>query len=371
MTSFDPSLNAAAFGSFPEIDEPKKLSSAELFERMLDQPVSSVTVSKNSVNASTSVLKRQYNELVRHRNVLTHSISEKLTACPRKYQHLRMSAQTRQNFDHESAVLAFGHAVGAGVAAYDESRDLDAAIAACFLSWNIDIFAHDNPKRGIPTRSFAHAIEALLRYAEFYESELGLDEYELVIAEGVVTVNLENGYFYTGHVDEIYRHKVLGSYAIKENKTTGAMVDPLSYEFSEQTAGYSTVIATLGAMEYTVLYTVYSASDFTWHRLAFNKGLIQRVEWLKTQLFRCHELDMYTDDDYFPRRNSGCKAYGRACEYAERCQMSPQQIYGIKFTDLPRVNHITELDAIEASTIYVTLTELLANMKETAHAITL
>ena len=92
-----------------------------------------------AVNTATKVLKDNYSQLVAHGNLSSYSMQGVLHACPRKYQIKKLQAATGTSERIQSVTFSFGHSVGAGVAEYDATLDLDAAIWAAFLAWDIDL----------------------------------------------------------------------------------------------------------------------------------------------------------------------------------------------------------------------------------------
>ena len=335
-------------------------SNSDLLNSVLDSNV-------GASETAFAVRKDRYHELVALQNVSSYSTQQKLFSCPREYQLSKMEADLQGDQDKESNVdFAFGHAVGAGVAEYDKSQDLKKAYWAAFLAWNIDLLAAKERKEGgrDQKKSFAHALWALDMYTEFYQEE-GLGEYEVAYTEAMLGVDLEDGNFYAGHVDTIFKHKELGSYLVKENKTTGfAAVDPALYANSDQGLGYSVVVSALGATEYTVLYCIYSTTEQRWIAMRFVKSPLAKAEWLQTQLLFGSEKDEYARINFFPRRGGSCFKFNRRCKYFETCDFDTERVFGKKFSDLKTIGSLDELDAIEHLDFRLTLTELIAHQEQ-------
>lgn len=335
------------------------------------------------ISAAAGVSKVDYNRLYSFQNVVSHSMEEVLNACPRKFQIAKLAAGSAEGRPrYNNVTFAFGHAVGAGVAVYDKTQNLRSAIWAAFLAWDIDLFAAEEAKtnRPDPRKSFAYAVYALEKYATWYADNM-MDQYEVVELEATVCVDLETGQFtgeidldnpetvetptqfHTGHIDELLRHKVSGNLRVKENKTTSlTVVDPAMYANSNQTLGYSVVVAQFGAAEYDVLYTVYSSTDMRWVSFDFPKTRLSRVQWLKTETQQAEILRMYSDDDFFPMRGSSCYSYNRQCEHFGSCNMDLKRQFGKRFSELP-VADLAALNAVEHFKYVTTRSEIIAQLR--------
>ena len=305
---------------------------------------------EQGISGAAGVVKSDYAKLVSFQNVISYSMEEVLNTCPRKFQIAKLKANSAAGRDRiNNVTFAFGHAVGAGVAVYDKTQDLQQAIFAAFLAWDIDLFAEDRGRAASgdfkakydPKKSFAFAIWAIQKYAAFYE-EYGMAAYEVVELEATVCVDLQNSdevspsTFHTGHVDELLRHRMTGKFKVKENKTTAfATIDPAMYSNSNQATGYSVVVAQHGATDYDVLYTIYSSTEQRWVEFEFTKHELARVEWLKTELMQGEDVQRYAQANYFPKRGSACFKYSRQCEEYGSCDLNLDKQFGIKFKDLP------------------------------------
>lgn len=339
------------------------------------------------VSAAAGVSKVDYNKLYSFQNVISHSMEEVLNSCPRKFQIAKLAAGSAEGRPrYNNVTFAFGHAVGAGVAVYDKTQSLRSAIWAAFLAWDIDLFAHEEhrPPRPDPKKSFAFVVYALEKYAAWYAENM-MDQYEVVELEATVCVDLETGdqggeyisdgkygdeitpcvptQYHTGHIDELLRHKVSGNLRVKENKTTSlTVVDPAMYANSNQTLGYSVVVAQFGAAEYDVLYTVYSSTEMRWISFDFPKTRLSRAQWLKTETQQAEVIRIYADDDFFPMRGSSCYSYNRQCEHFGSCNMDLKRQFGVQFSQLP-VADIAALQAVEHFKYVTTRTEIVKQLR--------
>lgn len=323
----------ATLGAMSNLGGSDTLDNNQILQDLLSSSLSS------AVTTAFAVKKDRYRELVAFGNVTSYSMQSALKACARKFQLMKMEADCNGTREHEpNPDFAFGHAVGAGVATFDETRDLQKALWACFLAWNIDLFAEKErkPAGRSPNKSFHHAMWAILCYKTFYEEETDLAEYEVVKNESTIAVDFEDGHFYVGHIDTLLRNKISGKFKVKENKTTVyASVDPALYSNSEQSLSYALVVDSLGSSEYDVLYTIYSTTEQRWIQFEFTKSPRAKAEWVQSQFFTNSDLELYGDHNFFPKNGASCIHFGRRCEYYESCDFNTVKVYKKRFTELP------------------------------------
>jgi hypothetical protein len=323
-----------------------------------------VTDATPGFGAAVKVLKDGYNQLVAHGNLTTYSTADILHSCPRKYQIKKLQAEAGTSDRINSPTFAFGHAVGAGVAVYDQTQDMNQATWAAFLAWDIDLFSEERKAKGAG-KSFFESIWALYAYEEFYHSETTLRDYETVKIEGTIAIDFEDGHFYSGHIDEVLQHRETGRYLVKENKTTGfGSVDPVMYANSDQALSYAIVVDMLGGTEYSVLYTVYSSTSQKWMQFEFVKNALKKAEWIQDQLLIHQQIDHYAELNFFPKRGRSCFAFMKRCEYFETCELSTTHAFGKKFAELPRITSIADIRKIEEIDFATTLSEITQRQKE-------
>lgn len=337
-------------------------TNTELLASVLDSEVDSGV----GISTAIGVRKNNYRQLVKFANVLSYSMEQHLIACPRKFKLMKLRADSEgdEPETEPNADFAFGHAVGAGVAEYDKTGSLNAAIFAAFLAWNIDLLA-ESPKKDYrdPKKSFAHAVWALKLYESFYQ-EQGLDEYEVVNVEATIGVDLEDGYFYVGHIDELLKHRETGRFKVKENKTTVFdSVDPALYANSDQALSYAVVVDAYGEAEYDVFYCVYSSTSQRWIDMPFVKSALAKAEWLQTQLLLTSELEEYSRINFFPKRGAACFNFSRRCEYFETCDFNSDRVFGKKYSELEFARNFADIEAIERLDFKVRLSELVAGQE--------
>lgn len=313
------------------------------------------------------IQRNNYHELIKHGNLRTYSTSEHFHSCPRYYERMKLDANAGATERVNSTTFAFGHAVGAGVAEYDRTQSRSDAIWAAFLAWDIDLLAENRKVAGKGGESFYEAVWALYAYEHWYEQSF-LPAYEQVEIEATIAVDFEDGHFYSGHIDELFRRRDNGMYVVKENKTDGShSIDPAKYSNSDQALSYAVVIDMLGATDYAVLYTVYSKAEQEWKDFEFVKHGNTKAEWIQDQLLINQQLDHYTELNFFPKRGANCIKYGRRCPYYERCDLNTQQVYGHTYAELPRITSVADIDAIEHVNYSTTLSALVQRQKDKLH----
>jgi len=324
----------------------------------------------DSIASAAAVRKFNYRALVELGNVSSYSMQNVLEDCPRKYQFTKMRAAVQIPIDPEddevpgNATFAFGHAVGSGIAVFDQTGDIKASMLACFLAWDIDLLFDpfeeaQRTGRKAKKDGFYHALWAVQMYPSFVAEETDLHEYDVVKLEANVVVDFENGHFYTGHIDELLRNRETGAFRVKENKTDGGVtVDPAKYSNSAQALSYSVAIHAHGATEYDVLYTIYSKPEQRWMAMSFVKSPLSKLEWLQMQAMKCAEIDMYSEANFFPKRGGSCMKFNRRCQFYEECDINPNTIFKMKFSELPQCESFETLEAIEHIDYRVTWSDI-------------
>jgi len=321
-------------------------------------------VLNTSLDSASKVLRPNYAKLTAHKNLTSYSTQDLFHSCPRKFAIKKLQSDSGNHKSENSVTFSFGHAVGAGVALYDATQDLRAAIWEAFRAWDMDLLDTEykpGKKRG---KSFWEAIWALYKYAEFYQ-EIGLDQYESVKIEANVAIDFEDGHYYSGHIDEILRHRVSGQYLVKENKTTGiTSIDPAMYANSDQALSYAVVVDMLGGTNYEVLYTVYSSSGQEWSHYHFVKQGHKKGEWIQDQLLLHQQIESYQELNFFPKRGRSCMNFMRRCEYFETCDLGTDTVFNKKFSELPAIKSFADIQSIESLDFAITLTDIINRQKE-------
>lgn len=308
-----------------------------------------------------------HTQILSYCNLTSYSAQELFHTCPRKFALKKFQAAGSAPRERANNVtFAFGHAVGAGVAAFDASQNINDAIWAAFIAWDVDLLDVEVKKIG-KGKGFAEAIWALQLYEQFYnESDyLSLRDYELVKMEATLAIDFENGHYYCGHIDELLRHKETGAFLVKENKTTGLTnIDAALYSNSDQALSYAVVVDMLGGANFDVLYTVYSSAAQQWRSFSFVKQGFKKAEWLQDQLLMHRQIDSYTELNFFPKRGRSCMSFMRRCEYYEDCDIDLAARFPAKFAELPRITELADIAKIEHIDFSTTLSQIIKRQKE-------
>lgn len=316
--------------------------------------------------AAQKVRKDNYSQIISFQNVRTYSTTDLFHQCPRKYALKKHQANRGTEERLNSPTFAFGHAVGAGVATYDQTKNLEQAIWAAFLAWDLDLLEAERKVASKGGKSFVEAVWALYAYEAFVNTESIVRDYEVVEIEATLAVDFQDGHYYSGHVDELLRHPESGRLLVKENKTDGgAVIDPAKYSNSDQALSYSIVVDMMGEQSYTVLYCVYSTLDQRWYEYEFVKPVDLKAEWIQDQLLVNQQLDDYAKLEFFPKRGRSCMNFNRRCEYYETCGFSMTKSFG-RYDSLPKLESLDQLAELEDITFRTTLAEIVARQKDKA-----
>lgn len=251
---------------------------------------------------------------------LSHSSCSLLHSCPRKYLLTKCTTVPRDS----TVDTAFGSAVGAGVQEWMITKDLDKALFACFLHWDIDLF-EENPKS---KKSLGDALLAV----EAFSLLNPLKNFEIVYWKGKpaaelgFSLDLEDGFAYRGFADLVLKDSS-GKIHVLDVKTSGSNAFNMNtFKNSGQVLGYDIILdAILGEEEtlvFNCLYLVYLTSSRTWLDPAvFIKTRDHRVDWIRNILAYKEQITSYLKNDYFPLYGEACVSYGRDCKFLGVCDM--------------------------------------------------
>lgn len=252
---------------------------------------------------------------------LSHSTMNTLETCERMYQleHVLDNGAAREESEH----FSFGHCFGEGVAHYLVYQDRDAALLAGWLAYY--------PQIETEKKNQAKAINALI--VAFDKLDDILQDYEVVSFEGKPAVelnfrlNIDETYYYAGHIDVVLKHRWTGQYFIFEVKTTGLAlhdIDPL-YKNSGQALGYSIALDRIVGEKlssYGILYFVAQlGKDYNpvIKVLPFNKTLLDRLNWFMTLGLDVEKLHRMAELNVYPKRGNSCLNYMRPCRHFGVC----------------------------------------------------
>lgn len=252
---------------------------------------------------------------------LSHSTMNTLETCERMYQleHMLDNGAPREESEH----FSFGHGFGEGVAHYLVHQDRDAALLTGWLAYW--------PQIETEKKNQAKCLNALT--VSFDALDNILQDYEVVEFEGKAAVelnfrlNIDDTYYYAGHIDVVLRHRWTGQYFIFEVKTTGLglhNLEPL-YKNSGQALGYSIALDRIVGEKlssYGVLYFVAQLGKAYTPEikvLPFDKTLLDRLNWFMTLGLDVERLHRMTELNVFPKRGNACLNYMRPCKHFGLC----------------------------------------------------
>lgn len=278
-------------------------------------------------------------------------------ACPRFFQLKKLKLQGAQD-QKANVTFSFGHAMGLGIQEFLTHRDLDKAIWAMFMEWDVDYLAENETQK----KSFPEAVAALETFAGLCDNGL-LEDYEVAYFNGKPAAELsfciDFGVFkYRGYVDLVLEDKTTGELLILELKTSSAnAIWASSYKNSAQAIGYSVVLDRIkpGCTSYSVLYLAYMTKLRRYEVFEFPKTLVQRVHWIKNTLWDQTLLaDMVSNFGNYgvwPQHGESCRRFGRDCEFLDSCHLATERV----------MSPVLETDLVEETEydFYFTVEELL------------
>jgi hypothetical protein len=276
----------------------------------------------------------------------SYSSNLSLHACPRFYQLEKL--QTARVYDQSSNVtFSYGHAVGEGVQQYLIHRDLNKAILAAFMFWDVDYLDENAAQK----KSFPAVVAALMQLDNlcmfgFDNCTVDLNDYEVAVFNGKPAAELSfRIHFphttYRGFVDLVLKNKFTN-----ELKTSSATwVNHYNYKNSAQAIGYSVILDKLapGTAAYSVLYLVQMTKLEKYEVFDFPKTYHQRALWLKDRLWDEQIIvglaNQYGNYNIWPTHGESCTRFGRTCQFMDVCHLQTEGI----MTPL-REEHMQELD---------------------------
>lgn len=282
----------------------------------------------------------RYFRLMRGINMYSHSTSEKKVSCQRKFSCSKLeqnspSAEVNIVTMEGNIDFAFGKAMESGVQSSLLGHPKWKIFWDMFCAWDIALM-QEHP-RGY-AKTFAHACIAIDQF-NYIKSQL-MQGWEIAMFRGKPAIelsmllDLENGYYYIGHADIILFHPSLKKYRVLEIKTTGAKnLHEAMYKNSGQSTGYSIFLDEIAknaelTATFEVFYLVWPTSLDAWRLYNFTKSRSMRADWLNTLLLDIKDIDTYRTVNFWPKRGGSCFAWGRPCEYLDRCDLDPTSFNG-------------------------------------------
>jgi hypothetical protein len=276
---------------------------------------------------------RRYNHLMRGINIYSHSTSEKLVLCERKFACSKLEQNQPVQIDDIETLagnidFAFGKAIETGVQSALLNNTKQKIFFDMFMAWDMNLMAQ-HPKGY--EKTFADACIAMDQF--IYIQEQIMQGWEIAMFNGkpaielAMLIDLENGYYYVGHADIILFHPGLKRYRVLEIKTTGAKtLHEAMYKNSSQGTGYSVFLDEIAkdielTSTFEVFYLVYPTGVGFWKLYEFTKSRSTRAEWLNTLLLDMQRINTYRKVDFWPKRGSSCFDFYRPCQYLDRCDL--------------------------------------------------
>jgi hypothetical protein len=277
----------------------------------------------------------RYRELMKGINIYSHSTSERYITCERKYCCNKLE-QNRPYAENDIVTMesnidfAFGRAVETGVQAAMLNHPKHRIFWDMFRAWEMNLM-QQHPKNYAKT--FTDSVIAIDQF--LYIKQQLMQGWVIAMFNGkpaielAFLVDLENGYYYVGHVDIILYHPTQKKYKVLEIKTTGTKtLHPAMYKNSGQATGYSIVLDQIAndvelAATFEVLYLVYPIHTGIWVPYEFTKSRSNRADWINTLLLDMQRINTSRTVKFWPKRGSSCFDFYRPCEYLDRCDLDP------------------------------------------------
>ena len=296
----------------------------------------------------------RYRELMRGGNMYSYSTFSLFNTCERKLQltklensHAGQAQSITKNADNID--FAFGIAVESGVHAVLLGKEPHKVWWDMFRAWDVHLLL-EHPKG--KAKTFIDAWLAVEKFAWIKDNML--QGWEVAYFGGQpaielsLCIDLENGYYYCGHVDVVLYNSFENRYRVLEIKTTGLKWShEAMYKNSDQANGYSIILDSIAADieatgTYEVFYLQFSTETSQWTRYDFTYSRSNRASWINTMLLDIQRANTYERISFFPKRGKGCMDYGRPCVYFGICDLDPSSFNGTGDFDM-----VTEEELVE------------------------
>lgn len=295
---------------------------------------------------------------------LSYSKTQTLHSCPRKFK-LMESHPLESIF--ESQHLAFGSAFGAGLQELFATRDVQRACFEAFLNWNHSSLYVDETRN----KSFAECIWGIMVAHQVLAPYF--DEWEVFqfpqpdgtfkpAIELLFYIKLDDKNSYQGHIDLILQNRFTKALAVWEFKTSGMTQVESMWGNSDQTNGYNVVLQHLVKKHDLiasgeVFYLIHEVGKLLNEEanrgfviFPYQKGISSIQEFLLNVMTDMETMELYEQNEHWPKRGNSCYEYARTCRYYGACDR-PQllDVGESQFADL----------TLEDVDIYIDIDELL------------
>lgn len=276
---------------------------------------------------------------------LSYSRLQTLHSCPRKYEIENVIGYRPKI---ESMTFAYGHFVGAGIQEYLATRDLNKALLAGMLEFDLNNpWEEGSPSEIRSKKSFWHAMDIVEKFATELESNLELigafknleiakfpyQEKEIPALELTFEILIDNDgekWVYEGHIDAVLYNPKKNEYIILELKTTSSTkIHPAQYENSAQALGYAIVLDKIvesknAKSSFSVLYLVAQSGQKTFETLKFPKSILKRSQWINSLLLDINHIEMLEHaakeaEIIYPQNGANCYQFFKPCPYFGLC----------------------------------------------------
>lgn len=277
--------------------------------------------------------------------LLSHSATTILHACPRKFQLHRLLYPYDDPL-FTSVDLRFGTAVGNSIQKLFVTRDMQQALMTAFLSWEGYLWDDSGNKSN---KEFIDVLVALDRFNNLLETELR--NYDVVVLDGEpaselgFVIEFPDGFKYRGLLDLLLINKVTNELVVLECKTTKYRnVHEAQYKNSSQALAYALVTDAIAnklgvdiKSSYRVMYPIYMTSAQDWELFYFKKTNTNRANWLRNSLNDIELIKHYAANNFFPMYGESCYAFFKPCDFFETCDFSMEA-----FTKKAVVDHAAD-----------------------------
>lgn len=306
---------------------------------------------------------------------LSYSRLGTLHDCNRKYE-IENEIGYRPHF--KNMTFAYGHFVGAAIQEYIAYEDLNRAIWAGIIEFDLnDPFLEGTMSEQKAKKNIWHAIDIVEKFAKEYKTNPDIKKYlqDCEIAkfdyEGKEVPALEltfeiiipdeedpdNPWVYEGHIDAVLYNPKKNEYIILELKTTGSTrIHRASYENSNQALGYSIVLDSIvkhkgAASSFSVLYLVAKTSKKEFEIFKFPKSVVKRSQWLNSLLIDIQYIEIlrHAKEEagmHYPMNGSSCYNFFRPCNYFGTCELSNERFEEMLETEEEGTESYSEQDPV-------------------------
>lgn len=304
----------------------------------LTQILSGESVVGNLFNPNDAKKAKQhrYHTLMRGINVASFSNFGNLHTCERKFALAKLELARKFSIGLEkfssletNIDFAFGRCFETGIQGVLLNKPKHQIFFDMFLAWEMALNA-EHP-RGY-NKTFVDATIAVDRF--YFEKQTRLADWEIALfnnkpaIELSFCIDLENGYYYVGHVDVILFNPTTNRYKVLEIKTTNLKwLHEALYKNSDQATGYSIILDSIAtdieaAFTFEVFYLVWQTSGAGMSVFEFTKSRSYRASWINTMLLDIQRINIYRQLKFWPKRGKSCLNFGRPCEFLDTCDLA-------------------------------------------------